>query len=242
MNCNQAQELVSEALDGALTTAQDEEFRIHLGDCPDCRTFYAEFRESLTFLTELPRVEVGDSFNDAVFAQLRAEEPQRAGWSFNWAALRERLAVAGFPGDFAPAFRWSPLAAAAMLLIVLAVTAPKDVPVERAQLENNGFTTEVAAPSAGLAAPDAPVAQVNVSDFQAPDEFASEMPDAIEQFLQQNGRELRLESGDADRLRRTDYVYPVRRLEPRGQIGTPVRGQVNSVRPVSDSTPAVIAF
>jgi hypothetical protein len=72
------------------------------------------------------------------------------------------------------------------------------------------------------------------------------MPEPVEQYLQQVGRqpvgqELRLDTGN--RLRGSDYFYPVRRLEVGGgmRVGTPV-GQ-SFVRPVSpDPRPAVIAF
>ncbi len=74
MNCDRARELASEALDGALPAEASLHLDQHLDACPPCRTFLAELRESLLLLEDLPIVEVGDEFNQAVWARIRAEE------------------------------------------------------------------------------------------------------------------------------------------------------------------------
>jgi len=82
--------------------------------------------------------------------------------------------------------------------------------------------------------------QVSELNVRAP------IPEPVEQYLQRQGRQelgqdLRFDTGD--RLRGSDYFYPVRRLEVNG----PVRGATpvdqSFVRPVSaERRPAVIAF
>lgn len=240
MNCDRCRDLASEALDGALSGSALTEFRAHLDACPPCGAFLSELRDSLALLTELPEVQVdADRFDRAVWAVVRAHERAAApGWKA-WLAL---------PGGFRVAdlftWRWAPATAVATAAVAIAVSLGPN----GSQGGPGGFA-------------EAPVMQPGVAPLpgfaQAPLEgdtawevselsVRAPMPEPVEQYLQQVGQQqvgqdLRFDTGN--RLRGSDYFYPVRRLEVGGgmRVGTPV-GQ-SFARPVSpDPRPSVIAF
>lgn len=246
MNCDRARELSSEALDHTLPRELTATFRAHLEACPPCRAFVAELQESLALLRELPELEVNERFNEAVWARLREERPrpQRRAW---WEGWRERFALAGIPGTLGSAWRWAPLGAAAIVLLVFALTSEPGFeqgspgmtsapPVGR---EISG-TTPVAVPSPIRTRDDAFAART------APGErgSSSQIPEAIEAYLRNGARDLRLQS-DSERLRGSTYTYPIRRVGDSGLIRVGSGGRAPGVapaRPVSEPGFTVISF
>ena len=52
MNCERVTDLLSEAIDGTLSSNHKERFHTHLADCPQCRLSFGEMREALALLAE----------------------------------------------------------------------------------------------------------------------------------------------------------------------------------------------
>jgi len=51
--CQQAVELVSDYLEGALPRAQRRRFEAHLRDCPDCPEYVAQLRATIALLASI---------------------------------------------------------------------------------------------------------------------------------------------------------------------------------------------
>ncbi len=248
MKCDRARELASEELDGALATDASGALERHLTDCPPCRTFFAELRESLLLLEDLPVLEVGDEFNAAVWARIRAEEaPQSV-----WAGWRARLASFGEQfGMMTPAWKWSPVGVAAALVLFFALTSgPSPSGWNGASDAPMASATEDAAAAVPMGPSPAPVESTfrrgapNAAEGPTllatgspasggtavtTDDEVGDIPEAIERFLQRSeSRELLLEGG-SDRYRQANYSYPLRRIpDPSrsGSVGSvPVSGQ-----------------
>jgi hypothetical protein len=237
VNCHRARELASEAVDGALPADLALGFREHLESCPPCRVFVADLKEALALLGELPTVEVSDRFDDVVWAKL-SERGVRRGRR-TW---RDQL----LPVDFSwlgRTWRFAPLAAAAALLLVFALTAEPEFS------EGGGAarSTLPGVPAGTLArletgqSGDLVVSPETSADMG--EEVLGEMPEAIEAYLRSGAMDLRLES--TERLRRANYSYPLRRVGEPGliRVGTSNGyGAPSVVRPVADAGATVIAF
>lgn len=235
MNCDRVRELSSEAIDNALPREVSAVFRAHLEACPPCRAFVAELQESLALLGELPEVNVDDRFNEAVWARLRtAEAPLRQPW---WEAWRERFALAGVPGVLGSAWRWAPLGAAATVLLVFALTAD---PGFRGQIPGSVATTtsNTVSDATPVISPGAP------GDLRAVRREAGTIPEAVEAYLRNGGTDLRVQS-ERERLRGSDYSYPIRRVGDAGLIRVGTEGRMPGaarVRPVPGNEFTVISF
>jgi hypothetical protein len=244
LNCYRARELASEALDGALASSLAERFRAHLGECPSCRAFYAELRESLALLSELPEVTVDDRFDEAVWARVRAGAPHR---STAWSGLvgwRESLQAAVARSGLGAAWRWAPLGAAAALLAVFALSSSpsfdRDAGIAQAPPARALPTPTPVVFGAGPADGGADVATA----AERIDETLARMPQAVEVYLRSSSRDLRLET-NGERLRRSDYSYPIRRVGSRGVVREGPGGTFTApltVQPVSDPGAALISF
>ncbi|MGQ0722593.1 MAG: anti-sigma factor family protein [Candidatus Eiseniibacteriota bacterium] len=237
MNCHRARELASEAVDGTLPADLSTGFRAHLGACPPCRLFFAELKDSLALLSELPAVEVGDAFDEAVWAKLTAEQSRgvRRFWKDLWAAVDV--------GAWNRAWRLAPLGAAAAVLAVFALTGEPDYPA----LAGDPPSDEGSAAGEGAVladlGPASAVDQVVAPLEETGEEVVGEMPEAIEVYLRNGARDLRLET--TDRLRRANYSYPLRRVGEPGliRVGTTTGyGAPSAGRPVSDAGATVISF
>lgn len=216
MNCDRVQDLLSEAIDGALAPPESEGFHAHLAGCVACRATLSELRESLALLNELPAVEPREGFDDAVWTLIRAERRVRDG------GLRVRLARAieelGSAGGW---LRWAPLGAAAGLLAWVAmspVTPHGGTPVV-AEADTDASATEFAAQGT-----------VETVDprFRAV-EYSGNAPEPIERYLESRASEARDLSFPAETYRRSNWHYPM----------TPVVDPVNVV-PVTG--PAINEF
>lgn len=244
MNCYRARELASEALDGALASSLAERFRVHLGECPPCRAFYAELRESLALLSELPEVTVNDRFDEAVWERIRGGAPRRSAEWWELGRWRDGLQAAVARSGLGAAWRWAPLGAAAALLAVFALSSSpsfdRDAAVAQAPEARTPLTpTPVAfGPGAGGGSADVAAAAERI------DETLASMPQAIEVYLRSSSRDLRLET-NGERLRRSDYSYPIRRVGSWGVVREGPGGTFTApltVQPVSDPGAALISF
>lgn len=220
MNCERIRELVSDALDGVLASSVTDRFHAHLDTCPPCRTYYMELKESLLLLEELPTVEVGDDFDRAVWARIRSEEEPRSVVQ----SLEERLEMLRLRFSFGTGLmRWSPVAAAALVLLGLAMVAspPGVAPVADESLSGTDVAVVPSSdaelpPGASSrrtddAADDATVADAT-NGFQE-QEYVSGMPRAVEHYLE-NGQELRL--ANPERYEHSNYSYPLRQIPDPG--------------------------
>jgi hypothetical protein len=238
VNCHRARELASEAVDGTLPADLSTGFREHLGSCPPCRVFFAELKESLALLTELPAVEVSAGFDDAVWAKLAAEKSRgaRKSWRDLWAALDV--------GGWGRAWRLAPLGAAAAVLSVFALAGDPDYPAWLASDPPNDEGSAAAERVLLAELEAAPAEDPAVAPMEdSGEEVVGEMPEAIEVYLRNGARDLRLEA--TDRLRRANYSYPLRRVGEPGliRVGTTSGyGARSVVRPVPDAGATVIAF
>ncbi|MFN8179415.1 MAG: zf-HC2 domain-containing protein [bacterium] len=200
MNCDKVQDLLSEAIDGALSPAEARDFDAHLADCPPCRALLGDLKESLAVLEELPSVEVGDDFDAAVWKRLRAERRLASARTVR-SRVRDWLSAFGLRGSL----RWVPLGAAAAVLGWVALSSAPDQMIrasmgtaEASRVASVGSGTKSAEEAAS---PDIEALSHN-PDF-TPVEFSAGMPRAVEQFL----------SSDQDltpRYRRSNYNYPFR--------------------------------
>lgn len=72
MNCDEFVELVTAHLDGSLSEPERAAFEAHLGECPGCDRYLAQFHRTIELLGELPadtlsapgRVRLLDAFTD----------------------------------------------------------------------------------------------------------------------------------------------------------------------------------
>jgi anti-sigma factor RsiW len=54
LSCRELVELVSDYLEGALTRAEHERFKAHIGGCDHCAAYLRQMRETLVLLGTLP--------------------------------------------------------------------------------------------------------------------------------------------------------------------------------------------
>ncbi len=214
MKCEQARELASDALDGALGAGNTDRFHAHLDGCLPCRTYYAEMKESLLLLEELPVLEVGEDFDRAVWARIREEERSDSFVDVlreRWEMLRLRFSLG------TGTLRWAPVGVGAMVLAGLALVSSPPAP--EAPVPMAGLRVSAAEPS-GL---DLEVAEA--APIEA-DEVTADIPDAVEAFLESPARDLRL--APDQKYRKAIYSYPIRRFpdqrfeSDRQGLGTPV--------------------
>lgn len=239
MNCDKVQDLISEAIDGALPASQAHPFQDHLAACPSCRMLFADVKDSLALLADMPVIEVSAGFDDAVRARLRSE-PRAAGASLADRVARWRETFAnpravgpgpGIPGAW---LRWTPLGAAAALLVWVAMSRDTFGPGTAGE-DGAGTSVAVTETSAEFSAPADPAA--SSSPDLRPVEFAAPMPQVVEVFLE-SGRELRV---SADRYRRSNYHYPLRAVhDPLSGPMVPVSGGVVSERPTAEDPGAQV--
>jgi len=231
VKCERVRHFVSDALDGVLGDHVADRFHRHLDDCPPCRAYYTELKESLLLLEELPVVDVDDSFDRAVWARIRREEePVPLG-----TLLRERFEMLRVRFSFGTGlWRWAPAGVAALILLGVATSSGparfgQPAPDAMAQFpEESDVDLASLEPGASAPRPDADalttVDEDGVEVAFEEEEFPSEMPHAIEAFLQ-SGQDLRLKN--TERYERSNYSYPLRRIQDpsRGQfVGQSVRG------------------
>lgn len=76
MNCNQAEDLICQRLDGETNTAQDAALDAHLAECAACRTLLAELRSLDADIKNLPQ-ENCDALCSRVMEKVRQDKPQK---------------------------------------------------------------------------------------------------------------------------------------------------------------------
>ncbi len=105
-SCHQAGGLFGAYWDGETTVAEREWLESHFKSCTACHEGYEQFAATLVAVSELPRHEPRPDFTQRVLVAAREAS-----------AVADRIRVV--PGR---AVRWAPLAAAAALLLVAAVS------------------------------------------------------------------------------------------------------------------------
>lgn len=254
MKCEHVRELVSDALDGALGAGTADRFHAHLQECPPCRAYHTELKETLLLLEELPVVSVGEEFDRAVWARIREEERSDSFVDL----VRERWEMFRLRFSFGTGtWRWAPAGVGALVLGAVVVTSngweslQREGAVGREEVANAG--RQAAGESSGLDL----VAMEPIADTDfGEEEVTADMPDVVETFLESSSMELRL---TPDRVYRDAvYSYPIRRVRDQvfesdrhGFVGSPVSagGGLRGGMPVSTTVPvsgsagaAVIAF
>jgi anti-sigma factor RsiW len=199
--------LSSEAIDGVLDAARAASYLAHLESCPPCRVFDTELRESIAMLDELPRVDVREGFEEMVWNRIARENAERGGERSMVRWLRERLAA------LAPETRrgigWS-FATVGAVVFVLSLVSGDPAPESSIARTPRGSEPQLAADAGARLATPAGV-QETASSSSVEDEFVAEMPQAVQEYLQ-NAKDLRLPDS-VDRYRRSNYSYPVRRVD-----------------------------
>ncbi len=261
MKCDRARKLVSHALDRALPAGESDEHHRHLEDCPPCRTFAAELKESLLLLEELPTIEVDERFNAAVWARIRRDDR-----AVSLAArLREGLAEVVDRLDLSgAALKWSPLAIAAALLLMFGIFSgplPGDQESSLADRRGDARIGDSAPPDEGRRPSDGlrageELASAGAGDFgtagmtgvegtveegrpytlASDEETPGGIPAAVERYLLRNSRELRIDRDqdhDPERFRRANYSYPLRRVPDPSAFWSDF-----GIRPVTGGAPA----
>lgn len=72
--CDEYLELISAAVDGALSPAQRERLEEHLASCPECQALYGELTALHTALLDLPPVEVPADLTERIMNAVAAEQ------------------------------------------------------------------------------------------------------------------------------------------------------------------------
>jgi hypothetical protein len=225
---------------------------MHVDACPPCRAFLAGIKESLLLLEELPAIEVGDDFDRAVWSRIREEEV-RVGWWESWGRR-----VNAFRESMSPTFaRWSPVAVAAGVLTVFAVTSMPVDRVLRASEKSEplnvssgepAFAGEIAtaparsetrSPFAGLGTtPESSSQNSNLAAESSDEEIG--MPRAVEAYLN-SGRELRPKS--TQQSPRPNSRSPLPRVSAgAGQVGVVGRPVYGPGSPAGAGGTTVISF
>jgi len=120
MNCYKARRWFGAYWDDEITQAEREWVEVHFSACPKCRTEYEAFARTLEGLAALPRHDGAADFVERTVARARRATP-----------------VPDVLPDPRPA--WSPVAVAASLLVVaVALLAPRLGPVSPDRLERAG--------------------------------------------------------------------------------------------------------
>jgi hypothetical protein len=232
LNCDKTKDLFSEAIDGAMSPVEARDFETHLAGCPPCRVAFGDLKDALSVLGELPSIDVGPEFDDAVWRRLRAE--QRAGEQPG-VTLGERVRewVGGL--RLGSSWRWAPLGAAAAILGWVALSS------DQAALP--GTSREKGA-SGGLVRVESTVPDTETllrnPDF-IPVEFTAGMPKAVEEFISR-GEDL------TPRYRQSNYNYPFRPVSDPIVVPMPVStgaAPIETPTPSSSSTEtgvSVLAF
>lgn len=247
MKCASVRELASDALDGVLEPALAKRFHSHVDACPSCQSFYAELRESLVLLTELPELEPSADFEREVWAKIREEESPvglRETMQARWQSFLRRIEVGMAP------WRMAPMAAVAVALVIVALM-PADQegrarPSTEREVSSRGGGSQLtgSGPATGageIAVPASPTEFAVAGDLEpaldedevSTEEFEAGMPEAVLRFLE-SAPELRLPS--PEQYRRSNYHYPIRRVEDpmRNDAVLRVNGQAGSIAlPVS---------
>jgi hypothetical protein len=245
LKCERIRELVSDALDGALTGSVADRFHAHLDACPPCRTYHAELKESLLLLEELPAIEVGEEFDRAVWARIRREEEPAS----VVASLSERLEMLRVRFSFGTGLgRWTPAVAAAALLVIAAMSTPsfekfvrRGASTQEEVADTGGGTvpavepapsplggTEVAVVNSMSRREQGvdPAEEVEVDDAAS---YPSGMPNAVANYLA--GRDLRLTNTET--YERSNYNYPLRHITDPFQTQRAVRFSPRRDAPVT---------
>lgn len=100
MKCKEAQEWMSQALDGELTPSQQARLEQHVAACPDCQAVRALWRQAGDLLRNEPvPVPPAEVMWADVRRAIRQAKPEPApvlgGWRFTWAAALVGLALLG---------------------------------------------------------------------------------------------------------------------------------------------------
>lgn len=119
MKCADAQEWISESLDGELGAKREAELRAHLEACPDCRSLARDFAEIVRQARGLNAPELSPSLWPRIAAEVRgslAEVPaaglrRKGGWGL-WGNIN----------------RWRLAGAAALALVVVGALVLRQIP------------------------------------------------------------------------------------------------------------------
>jgi anti-sigma factor RsiW len=227
VKCDQVREWTSAALDGALTSNDSNSYFVHLQSCPPCRLHHEEMRAALALLTEVPSVEVSDTFEERVWT-LIAEDRQ---------AREQRWALPSWLRSFGatPAWMGWSFAGVSAAVVALALVSSDPAPLATIAHRANSTTEQVIA----SAPTTAPAPEKTAVD--AEEEFVADMPEAIRVYLQQGGQDLRLPDS-AERYRRSNYTYPVRRVADPDPFRLTGESQNPSPAAGSDQDGTVIQF
>lgn len=106
-HCDEYIDLISAAIDGALSPVEQEKLDSHLASCPECRALYEELTALHAALSGLPPVEVPADLTEHIMDAVAAEQV---------------LPFAPTQAQKSPVRRWRWLTSAAVLALVLAGT------------------------------------------------------------------------------------------------------------------------
>ncbi len=84
MTCSDAQQYLSQAIDQALTSAEEEQLKAHLRLCVSCRREQAALQTAWGLLDALPVVQMSPDFRTRFWARIREEEVNASPW---WARI-----------------------------------------------------------------------------------------------------------------------------------------------------------
>ncbi|MFN8609924.1 MAG: zf-HC2 domain-containing protein [Vulcanimicrobiota bacterium] len=175
MKCAQAQEWMSEKLDGALESSRSEKLEQHLQGCPHCQQEWSALAESWAMLGSLPELSPSPLFRARVWEKIRHDSPPTPVWSLKRWLSGLGLSLAGL-----------------MLCLKLTAPAPLASPtlppptpalapqtLAAAELQEWDTSVEVMPGLDTVAEEDSPVASLPLGDLSH-DYFA--MDETLEEF------------------------------------------------------------
>lgn len=108
MQCADAREWMSYALDNALTPTEEQKFLAHLAECPACRQEFQELKALIEELRAIPQLELPEGYHEELMEKLSAAVPN--------AAPKKKRSLPGWQ-------RYGALAAGFLVLVAVGLTA-----------------------------------------------------------------------------------------------------------------------
>lgn len=72
LTCRELVELVTAYLDGTLLAPERSRFDAHLADCPSCRTYLEQMRQTIRLLGQLPEERIAPDAKKELLQRFRA--------------------------------------------------------------------------------------------------------------------------------------------------------------------------
>jgi anti-sigma factor RsiW len=91
MNCRSIRERLAAYQDGEIGGEERARIAAHLGECPSCRSFYAELEQVWEAMEKIPEIEASPGFERRLAERINAVPEPRSRWRFPWVSWIDRV-------------------------------------------------------------------------------------------------------------------------------------------------------